>query len=96
MQAREQDFVSRLVQIAQAVTGMDDTQAALLEDEIRHEFGGDTGYVAATSRAMAEARNKEIVEAVTTRRNGAERMTVAEAARHYSVSRKHVYELLKG
>lgn len=89
MQAREQDFVSRLVQLAQKVTGMDDDQAALLEDEIRHEFGGDRPYVAATNLEASAARNREIIAAV---REG--RMTKSEASRHYSVSRKHVTFLL--
>lgn len=89
MKDREQDFVSRLVQIARLVTRMDDDQAALLEDQIRQEYGGDSPYVAATNLEAAAARNRDIVSLV---RSGD--ITAREAARRFSVSRAHVYRLL--
>lgn len=92
---RDDDFVCRLVSIAAEVAGIRGEIAANFEHRIREEFQGDRPYVAGNDWANSVERNGKIVAAVTVNGSGVARMTVAQAARYYDVSRRHIYRLLR-
>lgn len=89
----ENDLVDAIVCIARRIGRLDDQTAALLEDEIRFSLGGERGIHKRSPESM-QARNAAIVAAVGPK-PGEGRMTVSEAARHFSVSRRHIYRLLE-
>jgi len=89
----ENDIVDMFIAVARRICPMEDHQADLLEDEIRFSFGGEQYGVHKRSRAKMVERNEAIIAAVGPV-PGEGKMTVSEASRHFSVSRRHIYRLL--
>lgn len=89
----ENDIVATVVRIARKICPMEDAIADLLDDELRSALEGMPG-VHKISRDKIRKRNAEIIAAVGSA-PGEGSMTVSEAARHFSVSRAHIYRIIE-